>query len=74
MDTIFIWLEFAVLLACIFIGSRYGGVGLGLWGSLGVFVLTYVFGLGPHQSANRCDADHPGGHYGCVGHGSRRWD
>ena len=36
-----------MLLACIFIGSRYGGVGLGLWGSFGVFVLTYVFGLTP---------------------------
>ena len=47
MDIVLIWLEFAVLLACIFLGSRYGGVGLGLWGSFGVFVLTYVFGLAP---------------------------
>ena len=47
MDIVLIWLEFAVLLACIFIGSRYGGVGLGLWGSFGVFVLTYVFGHTP---------------------------
>jgi anaerobic C4-dicarboxylate transporter DcuA len=47
MDMLLIWLEFAVLVACIVIGSRYGGVGLGLWGSFGVFVLTYVFGLAP---------------------------
>jgi anaerobic C4-dicarboxylate transporter len=47
MDMLLIWLEFAVLLACIVIGSRYGGVGLGLWGSFGVFVLTYVVGLAP---------------------------
>jgi anaerobic C4-dicarboxylate transporter DcuA len=47
MDTIVNCLEFAVVLACIFIGSRYGGVGLGLWGSFGVFVLTYVFGHTP---------------------------
>ena len=47
MDTLVNCLEFAVVLACIFIGSRYGGVGLGLWGSFGVFVLTYVFGLPP---------------------------
>ena len=47
MDTLLIWLEFAVLLAYSFLGSRYGGVGLGLWGSFGVFVLTYVFGLAP---------------------------
>jgi anaerobic C4-dicarboxylate transporter len=25
MDMLLIWLEFAVLLACIIIGSRYGG-------------------------------------------------
>ncbi len=42
-----ILLEFAVVLAAIFIGSRYGGVGLGLFGGLGVLVLTYVFGLPP---------------------------
>jgi anaerobic C4-dicarboxylate transporter len=30
MDVFLIWLEFAVLLGCIVIGSRYGGVGLGL--------------------------------------------
>jgi anaerobic C4-dicarboxylate transporter DcuA len=47
MDTFLIWLEFAVMLACIFMGSRYGGVGLGLWGGFGVFVLTSVFGLPP---------------------------
>jgi anaerobic C4-dicarboxylate transporter DcuA len=40
-------LEFAVVLAAIFLGSRAGGVGLGLWGGTGVLVLTYVFGLTP---------------------------
>jgi len=40
-------LEFAVVLAAIFLGSRSGGVGLGLWGGAGVLVLVYVFGLPP---------------------------
>lgn len=40
-------LEFAVVLAAIFLGSRAGGVGLGLWGGTGVLVLAYVFGLTP---------------------------
>jgi len=40
-------LEFAVVLAAIFLGSRAGGVGLGLWGGTGLLVLTYVFGLTP---------------------------
>jgi anaerobic C4-dicarboxylate transporter DcuA len=47
MAILVIWLQFAVLLGCIVLGSRFGGVGLGLWGSFGVFVLTYVFGLAP---------------------------
>jgi anaerobic C4-dicarboxylate transporter DcuA len=40
-------LEFAVVLAAIFLGSRSGGVGLGLWGGAGVLVLTYGFHLAP---------------------------
>jgi len=45
--TLIIGLQFAVVLIAIFLGSRFGGVGLGLWGGVGVFVLTYVFGLPP---------------------------
>ncbi len=45
--TLIIGLEFAVVLTAIFLGSRFGGVGLGLWGGVGVFVLTYIFGLPP---------------------------
>src|SRR5687767_3572989 len=40
-------LQFAVVLAAIYFGSRAGGVGLGLWGAVGVLVLTVVFGLPP---------------------------
>lgn len=40
-------LEFAVVLAAIALGARFGGVGLGLWGAVGVFVLAVVFGLPP---------------------------
>jgi len=40
-------LEFVVVLAAIFLGSRSGGVGLGLWGGAGVLVLSYGFGLPP---------------------------
>jgi anaerobic C4-dicarboxylate transporter DcuA len=45
--TIKLLLEFAVVLAAIYFGSRSGGVGLGLWGGVGVLVLSYVFGLPP---------------------------
>jgi anaerobic C4-dicarboxylate transporter DcuA len=40
-------LEFVVVLAAIFLGSRSGGVGLGLWGGAGVLALSYGFGLPP---------------------------
>jgi anaerobic C4-dicarboxylate transporter DcuA len=40
-------LEFLVVLGAIFLGSRSGGVGLGLWGGAGVLVLSYGFGLPP---------------------------
>jgi anaerobic C4-dicarboxylate transporter DcuA len=45
--TLKILLEFAVVIAAILMGSRYGGVGLGLWGGAGVLVLSYAFGLPP---------------------------
>jgi anaerobic C4-dicarboxylate transporter DcuA len=40
-------LQFAVVLGAIYLGSRAGGVGLGLWGAVGVLVLTTIFGLPP---------------------------
>ncbi len=40
-------LQFAVVLGAIFLGARTGGVGLGLWGGVGVLVLAVVFGLPP---------------------------
>lgn len=42
-----ILLEFAVVVGAILMGSRSGGVGLGLWGGVGVLVLSYIFGLPP---------------------------
>ena len=47
MVTALILLELAFVLAMIFIGARVGGVGLGIYGMLGVFVLVYGFGLPP---------------------------
>lgn len=47
MATTVLLLELAVVLAMIFIGARMGGIGLGIFGMLGVFVLVYGFGLKP---------------------------
>lgn len=36
-------LEAIVVIACIYMGVRTGGIGLGLWGAVGVLVLVFVF-------------------------------
>ena len=40
-------LEAIVVLACIVMGTRAGGVGVGLWGGVGTFVLVFIFGEAP---------------------------
>ena len=42
-------LEALVVLAAIIMGTRAGGVGVGLWGGLGTFVLVFVFGEAPGE-------------------------
>src|SRR5262249_39952607 len=43
--TISIVLEFAVVLPAIWMGARSSGVGLGLWGAVGLLILMVVFGV-----------------------------
>jgi len=45
--TISIVLQFVVVLGAIWLGARYSGVGLGLWGAVGLLVLVLVFGVVP---------------------------
>ena len=45
--TISIVLEFVVVLAAIWMGARSSGVGLGLWGAVGLLVLVVGFGVTP---------------------------
>ena len=46
-DNLTFFVEFAVILACIVMGTRVGGAGVGLWGGVGVFILVFVFGEAP---------------------------
>ncbi|HEU4917466.1 MAG TPA: anaerobic C4-dicarboxylate transporter family protein [Acidimicrobiia bacterium] len=48
MDIIFI-LEAVVVLAAIVMGTRAGGIGVGVWGGLGVAVLVFIFGEAPGE-------------------------
>ncbi len=45
--TMTIVLQFAVVLAAIWMGARSSGVGLGLWGAVGLLVLVVAFGVNP---------------------------
>jgi anaerobic C4-dicarboxylate transporter DcuA len=42
-----IWIELALLLACILVGARLGGIALGTVAGLGLFVFVFLFGLPP---------------------------
>lgn len=41
------WIELLILFACIVIGARLGGIGLGTMGGIGLVILVFVFGLPP---------------------------
>lgn len=45
--TLILFIQLLIVLALIFIGARTGGIGLGIYGMLGVFILVFVFGLQP---------------------------
>lgn len=48
-----IWIELIILLTCIVIGARLGGIALGTVGGIGLLVFVFLFGLppgGPPQS------------------------
>lgn len=47
MATFLIILQLIIVLAMIFIGAKVGGIGLGIYGMVGVFLLVFVFGLEP---------------------------
>src|SRR5246127_3483958 len=42
-----VWLELLVVLVCIFVGARLGGIALGTVAGLGLVVLVFAFGLPP---------------------------
>ncbi|MGL5768484.1 MAG: anaerobic C4-dicarboxylate transporter family protein, partial [Plesiomonas shigelloides] len=42
-------LQFIVVLLCLLVGTRFGGMGLGLISGIGLFILSFVFGLMPGE-------------------------
>jgi len=47
MATALVLLQLCIVLALIFIGARVGGIGLGIYGMVGVFILVFIFGMHP---------------------------
>lgn len=45
--TLTIIIQLLIVLLLIFVGARKGGIGLGIYGMVGVFLLVFVFGLPP---------------------------
>ena len=43
--TLTIIIQLLIVLLLIFVGARKGGIGLGIYGMVGVFLLVFVFGL-----------------------------
>ena len=41
-------IQFIIVLACILLGAQAGGIGLGVFGGLGLAILTFGFGLEPN--------------------------
>ena len=41
------WIQLLILLTCIVIGARIGGLGLGVMGGVGLAIFVFVFGLQP---------------------------
>ena len=47
MVTFLVLFQLFIVLALIFIGARVGGIGLGIYGMVGVFILVFIFGMHP---------------------------
>lgn len=39
--------EFLIIILCLLVGTRFGGMGLGLISGIGIFILVFIFGLMP---------------------------
>ena len=44
-------IQLLIVLICLFYGARKGGIALGLLGGIGMFVLTFGFGVSPGKPA-----------------------
>lgn len=60
-----LYLEFLFLLVMLYIGSRYGGIGLGVVSGIGLVIEVFIFKMPPTSSCHRY-VDHPSGCNMCI--------
>lgn len=65
MATTLIIIQLLIVFAFIFIGARVGGIGMGIYGMVGTFLLVFVFGLAPGKAPIDVIDDHCLGHRSC---------
>lgn len=51
-------LQVIIILSALLLGTRYGGLGLGLISGIGLIIMVFVFGLVPGEPPSGRDADH----------------
>ena len=47
MVTTLVLIQLVLVLVCIFIGAKVGGIGMGIYGMVGTLILVFGFGLAP---------------------------
>ena len=45
-----VYLQLIVVLAAIFVGAKVGGIGLGIFGMIGMAILVFVFNVPPGEA------------------------
>ena len=62
-----LWIELALLLACIVIGARVGGIGMGTVAGFGPGRLRIYFPSASRWTSRNCAGNDHHGHHGIVG-------
>lgn len=63
-----LYVEFLFLLLMLYIGSRYGGIGLGVVSGIGLVIEVFVFKMPPTSppTTDHRDVNHPCGRHLCL--------
>ncbi len=66
-------LEIILLLGCIILAARLGGIGVGLAGGVGMVIAVYIMGAVTGFYSCFCYFDYHVGYFGLVCYAASRW-